>query len=127
MDDNNIINIDEIPTRLQTWPDYVTLRECKERIEHNQIIVIEQVRSQFCKIIINAINNSIPIIILEFPNNLLNVNKRIIIEELIERFGSLTIFGETNSFTVCEVNCVDSVDEIPPNPTKIHLEILKEN
>jgi len=123
------MNFDEnsILERLQEWPEYITLRNCKERIEQNQIIVIEQVRSQFCKNIINAINNSIPSIILIFPDNLLNNNKKIIIKELIDRFGLISVTGELDNYTSCETNCVNDIEEIPPNPTKIHLEFLKEN
>jgi hypothetical protein len=120
-------NEKKIPDRLLDWPAYITLRECKEKIEENQVIVIEQVRSQFCKKIINAINNSIPSICLTFPNNILNSNKNIIILELIERFGAITITGEFDNYTSCEINCVNCINDIPPNPTKIFIEFLKEN
>lgn len=126
--ENNMdFNENNIQERLQVWPDYITLKDCKERIEQNQIIVIEQVRSQFCKNIINAINNSIPNIILVFPNNLLNNNRKIIIKELVDRFGALSVTGEVDECTICESNYVNEIEDIPPNPTKIHLEFLKEN
>lgn len=116
-----------IPDRLDKWPDYITLRDCKEQMEENQKIVIEQVRSLFCKEIIKAINNSIPNIWLEFPNNILNNNKKIIILELIDRFGAISITGKSDEYTFCETNYINNINDIPPNPIKIYLEFLKEN
>ena len=124
---NTKFNEASISDRLENWPDHITLKECKEQIELNQIIVVEQTRSLFCKIIINAVNNSVPNIVLNFPNNLLNNNKKIIIGELIDRFGVLSITGQIDDNTLCETNCINDIEDIPPNPVKIHLEFLKEN
>lgn len=129
MESDNNINFDEniVPDRLQNWPDCITLKDCKEQMEQNQVIVIEQTRSLFCKSIMNAVNNSVPIVALDFPKNLLNNNKILIIKELIDRFGAISVDGESDNYTLCEAKCVNDMDDIPPNPTKIYLEFLKEN
>lgn len=110
----------EIPERLCEWPSWINLKVCKETLEQNQKIILEKSRSEFCKKILKATEMSEPEVLLEFPVNLFNKNKMILISELINNFGSVTIYGKTEN-ALWEHNFIKDIEEVPSNPQSVKI------
>lgn len=76
---------------LDEFPKECNLDYCQKIIEKKQATLIRQVRAQFNELITNACNKAEKFVLLPFPENLWNDRKKIIVKELLGRFGSLIV------------------------------------
>jgi len=116
---------DDVSDQLNEFPNHCNINDCKNQIIKNQQNLIEQVRSNFTKKINKCVNESELCIVLQFPSNLLNSSRTILILELIERFGPLTIQSGQGSDIKCEGNGISHVNDIPKNPKTIIINIMQ--
>lgn len=122
---NQSYNKKNIEEHMEELPICCNLLFCKNKIMENQKILIKKTRSEFWNQIKNAIEESLTSVTLILPNNMLCDTRNILILELLERFGPITIIGEE----IYGIQGIEALvihkDDIPPKPKKILIEFIK--
>ena len=124
---NHITNHQLNNDQLDKFPDNCNIQTYRERILSNQHILIKQIRLQFLNSMEKCVEENCPNIELVFPANLLESFRKILIKEIFERFGPVTIICENinNDLEPNESCGVNNEKDIPRNPKKILIDIIK--
>ncbi len=77
------------PDKLEEFPEGFGMQECLSIIETKQQEMTLKVRREFYESIMFAVNSCQPFVKLTFPKNHRPVYKKLITEELLDRFGPI--------------------------------------
>ncbi|ARF10300.1 hypothetical protein Hokovirus_1_179 [Hokovirus HKV1] len=94
---------------MDTFPDIINRSYCTEKIEEHQNILLKKTRELFTQVIRDTINDYQKIISLQFDNKLSKKNRIIIMNELLKRFGEISVTTITNIDIV--INYSSNIEE----------------
>lgn len=97
----------------QTWQDILT---------KNQKELLKQVRDQFYQTSIKARDDCDLSVILEFPEKLWDDSKIIIINELLEKWGKITIQAKGADHSISKA--IINTENLPKNIIKVTIEFI---
>lgn len=110
---------------LDRFPDDCNLKCALDEIRTNQKQLLQETRFNFYKIYRKAVDKSDKVVDFVFPENLWPENRRILILELLPRFGNmlLTVSNKQSGITShLNVTCEDNIPDIMH---KIRIELWK--
>jgi len=95
---------------MDKFPDDMNLMRCKEIIEAKQLDLLRKTRENFYKKVKEGVDKCSHIIKLVFPENLWHTHRKVILVELLERFGEVTIVTKQNNNIVTRIT--DNSDDV---------------
>ena len=110
---------------MDKFPDHINLKSCKGQLITNEINLLKETREKFTEIIDNNITNICYVSTLVFDDRLCQDYKKKIIQELLERFGTLGITYESCIALASTTIYVNS--DIPNNVKSIIVTIDKKH
>lgn len=109
---------------MDKFPDTINARSYKDQLVANELALLKATREQFTNIIENNIKNICYVSELVFDNRLCPKYKKIIITELLEKFGVLGIVHQNGVGEISTTIYINSV--IPDNVKSITIKIDKD-
>lgn len=92
---------------MDTFPDYITLENCKNTMVQNQLILVRKEREKFTNLICRASEDCNDKVELDFDKKLYNQYRISIANELLERFGGLYIINTHAKVHISFPNSID--------------------
>lgn len=108
---------------MDQFPTNFTRQVCHDILTKNQSDLIKQVRDQFHKETLKAIEQCNPEVMLEFPEKLWHEHRVTLIKELLDRFGKIKI--KTNNPEYNALKPITTTDDLPNNIKKVIIEFMK--
>jgi len=98
---------------MDEFPEDLSKPSCAKIIAEKQKDLIKQVRQEFYEEIIEATNACESHVVLTFPNKLWHKYRKMITEELLERFGEFEISSPKSTHQWNVTKMTDSAEDIP--------------
>jgi hypothetical protein len=95
---------------MDKFPDHIAINVCKERLTRNEIELLRKTREDFTRIIDDNVRDIRRTNDLVFDTRLSTECKKIIVTELLERFGSVKItYNNGHGFVTTEIHIGSNV------------------
>lgn|SRR5579863_4867363 len=107
---------------MDKFPQHFNRSACNEIMEKCQIELVKNIRQTFYESINKSVNDCMPQVTLEFPDNLWDEHRMTLIKELLERFGKLKIQIVSEHILI---KLVTHIDNVPSGVKNVIIEFIK--
>jgi hypothetical protein len=105
---------------MDKFPDDFNRKTLLEKLVANQDKLIKQTRKEFHDLVLEQIEGSEKVIILEFPKKLWHENRFIVTNEILEKFGEIAVMTINGKY--CLTRITNDKNDIPSSIVSIKLE-----